>query len=300
MSLNGGYTYQERIGAPGAGCTTADYLAARYTHTSAALWRERIAAGRVTVDGAVAAADTLLRRGDILAWARPPWEEPEAPLGFAVLHEDEAVVAVAKPSGLPTLPGANFLEHTLLHLVRRRYPGATPVHRLGRGTSGLVLFGRQQNVVATLSQAWKDGLVTKLYRAWVQGQPNQDRFDVRAPIGPMAYGAQGTLNAFSKAGKTSLSHVRVLERRESTALVEVRIATGRPHQIRIHMAYAGHPLVGDPLYASGGGFRFEGQALPGDLGYALHAESLELPHPSGGQLRLYCAPPPLLRTGGRP
>jgi 23S rRNA pseudouridine1911/1915/1917 synthase len=98
------------------------------------------------------------------------------------------------------------------------------------------------------------------------------------------------------AGKPSVSHVRRLAARGGQALVEVSIPTGRPHQIRIHLAAAGHPLVGDPLYAPGGVPR-EKPGLPGEGGFWLHSHRLRLPHPvTGRPLELECPPPPLLRS----
>ncbi len=300
MSLNGGCRYEEIIDGRGHGRAVVEYLSARYTHTDAAEWGRRIKAGWVRVDGDAVHPDSVLYRGQRLVWSRPPWEEPKAPLGFAVLYEDAELIAVAKPSGLPTLPGANFLEHTLLHLVRRRVPEASPMHRLGRGTSGIVLFGKTPAACAAVSKLWSSDEVVKVYRALVQGRLVEDAFEIAAPIGPVRHDVLGTVHAHSPTGKAACSHVRVLERRANATLVEVSIDTGRPHQIRIHMATAGHPLVGDPLYAPGGGFQTEGAALPGDLGYLLHAERLSLPHPSGGALSISCAPPPPLRLGYAP
>ncbi|HET8715041.1 MAG TPA: RluA family pseudouridine synthase [Holophagaceae bacterium] len=296
--MNQGFIYREILGPRDAGRSLLDHLAGRYAHTEAEVWRARIEAGLVRVDGRPAAPEDLLRPGQAVAWHRPPWEEPEAPLAFAVLHEDAELVAVAKPSGLPTLPGGGFLEHTLLHLVRRRHPEASPAHRLGRGTSGLVLFGRTPAAVDALCAALRDRRTEKVYRALIIGAPAADAFEVDQPIGPMPREGQGTLHAASPEGRSARSRVRVLERREETSLVEVAIETGRPHQIRIHMAACGHPLAGDPLYAAGGGFQ-EGQATPGDLGYLLHAHRLGLPHPgTGAWLELVCRPPEALRLAG--
>ena len=295
---NRGYTYGETLDRRQAGRTVLARLL-DFTHSTEAEWRARIAAGLVTLGGRVAGAEEVLRAGQVLAWARPPWEEPEAPLAFAVLHEDAHLVAVAKPSGLPTLPGADFLEHTLLHLVRRRHPEASPLHRLGRGTSGLVLFARTEAARRELARAWRDHELTKVYRAWISGHPAQDAFAVTVPIGPIPHPLLGTLHAASPAGKPSRSEATVLERRpDGTSLVEVAILTGRPHQIRIHLAAAGHPLVGDPLYVAGGGVAPGTTALPGDLGYRLHALRLEGAHPLSGQsFGFYCQAPPVLRPG---
>ena len=116
------------------------HLAARYPHSSTKAWAARIAGGEVELSGRPAGADDLLQAGDVIVWHRPPWQEPEVPRGFDVLHEDDDVVAVSKPSGLPTMPAGGFLEHTLLHAVRERFGDVRPLHRLGRFTSGVVLL----------------------------------------------------------------------------------------------------------------------------------------------------------------
>jgi 23S rRNA pseudouridine1911/1915/1917 synthase len=115
----------------------------------------------VHVDALAVAADAVLKRGQTLTWQRPGWEEPAAPGSFEILHEDADVLAVAKPAGLPTLPGAGYLENTLLHRVRAHAADAAPAHRLGRWTSGIVLFGRSSVARASLSAQWAAGTVRK-------------------------------------------------------------------------------------------------------------------------------------------
>lgn len=293
---NRGYEYREQIGPDGEGATVLRYLAAHYTHGTEADWAARLAAGQVTVGEQVAGADRLLRKGDRLVWRRPPWVEPEAPLSFEVVYEDEDLLAVSKPGGLPTIPGGGFLEHTLLALVRARTPGADPMHRLGRGTSGLVLFARTPLARAGLQDAWRRHQVRKRYRALASGAVPAAPFTITASIGPVRHPLLGEVFAANPAGKAATSHVTLLEQRPAEALVDVVIETGRPHQIRIHLAWAGHPLVGDPLYVAGGVPAPGTTALPGDLGYHLHAASLALTHPrSGAELVLVSTPPPILR-----
>ena len=249
----------------------------------------------MSVDGAIARAGDALRAGQALSWRRPPWEEPAVPGGFAVLFRDEHLLAVAKPRGLPSLPNGGFLEHTLLHAVRRRHPEATPMHRLGRFTSGLLLFARTAEARRAVSAQWRAGLVEKEYRALVAGVPSEPRFTVDVPIGRVAHPRLGSVHAAAQGGRKARSHVELVSARDGRSLVTVRIPTGRPHQIRIHLAAAGHPLVGDPLYVTGG-VPGDAPGLPGDGGYHLHAHRLALAHPSSGaRLRLECALPPALR-----
>ncbi len=293
--MNAGYEYRETIGREGSGSTVLAWLAARHRHSSESVWRARIEAGEVSIDGALASAGDALRAGQRLAWRRPPWEEPAVPLGFAVLHRDEHLLAVAKPHGLPAVPNGGFLEHTLLARVRRRHPEAVPLHRLGRFTSGLLLFARTDVARRAVAAAWREGRVEKEYRALVAGVPRPARFDVDVPIGLVAHPRLGSVHAAAAAGKKALSHVELVSARGDRSLVAVRIPTGRPHQIRIHLAAAGHPLVGDPLYVTGG-VPGPTPGLPGDGGYQLHAHRLALLHPATGErLELECPLPPSLR-----
>jgi 23S rRNA pseudouridine1911/1915/1917 synthase len=292
--MNSGFVYRDRIGPEAEGEIVLAYLARRYRHTAEGEWRSRIAAGEVILEDAAAEPAAVLRRGQSLVWNRPPWEEPAVPLAFAVLYRDESLLAVAKPRGLPTVPNGGFLEHTLLHLVRALVPSAVPLHRLGRGTSGIVLFALTGAARRSVLRAWREGQVDKSYRALVTGVPGRDEFSVDAPIGPVPHPRLGHVHAASPGGKAALSHVRVLGRHQDESLVEVRIPTGRPHQIRIHLAVAGHPLVGDPVYG-GGGTLVPEPGLPGDGGYRLHAHRLALDHPlTGRHLELECSPPEIL------
>jgi 23S rRNA pseudouridine1911/1915/1917 synthase len=294
--LNNGCEYCERLGPDADSTTLLAYLSRRYGHSSPTEWEARIASGLVLIDSKPAHADTLLKNGSELAWQRPPWIEPDAPRSFTVIYEDDDLLAVSKPAGLPTLPGANFLQATLLHLVRTYAPDASPLHRLGRWTSGLVLCAKNHHARTDLMRQWSTKEVGKRYRALASGNPAQDEMAITTPIGQIPHALLGSIHAASPNGKPSLSRVTVIERRIDSFLCDVRISTGRPHQIRIHLAAAGHPLAGDPLYISGGRPAPHSQALPGDPGYHLHAAELKFCHPrTGRDATIECEPPQVLR-----
>ena len=297
---NHGCSYPDRVSPTNEGLTLAAFYSSCYPHSTEAEWRRRIEAGRVLLNGLPASPDETLTRGDALLYHRLPWEEPEAPTNFATLFEDDDVLVLSKPSGLPVLPGGFFLENTLLFLVRGRFgAGCSPLHRLGRGTSGAILFTRNHRAARSLAKAMFERRILKVYLALASGTSMPEGFTVDAPIGPVPHRLPASVNAYRPGGRPSISHVRVIRRLpdENAALLEVTIPTGRPHQIRIHLSYAGFPLVGDPLYQAGGvpradGFDDERTMTPGATGYLLHSWKIRFPHPGRREEVEVVSPPP--------
>ncbi|MFM7675441.1 MAG: RluA family pseudouridine synthase [Synechococcus sp.] len=325
---NGGRTYRDRITAAdlerlGPAPGVVAFLADRYGHSSAAVWRERIAAGELLQNGQQLRADGVLQPGDRLVWHRPPWEEAAVPGSWGVRFDDGDLYVLDKPSGLPVLPAGGFSEHTLLRLLETRHSGdpagvPRPVHRLGRHTSGLLVCARRPATRAWLSALLRDpepgGGCRKIYRALTAPLPaalaEGESLVIRTPIARRPHSLLGTLWAAAPAGPAAAAegatdsmvvleaHSRLTLRRRlpEACLVDVEIATGRPHQIRIHTAAIGAPLQGDPLYLPGGQARPDG--LPGAGGYHLHAHRLQVPRPEGGLWEWEAPPPPELRLPG--
>lgn len=282
--LNQGYAYVTIISSRYHGQSLLDHLASLYPHSSPEAWQQKLNNGEVTLDGDIATGSETVAAGQTLVWNRPPWIEPDTPQHFEVLFEDNYLLAVNKPGGLPTLPGGGFMENTLLRLVQKRTRDANPVHRLGRATSGIVLFARTPQAASNLCANWNTPAIQKIYRALAQNIAEHDAYEILTPIGLVPHPLIGSVWAANPAGKASRSLAKVISRRANTTLFEVSLKSGRPHQIRIHLASIGHPLSGDPLYGLGGLPLQNLPGLPGDGGYLLHARYLKFEHPVTGEL----------------
>ena len=277
--LNQGYAYTTVISSRYHGQTLLTHLANLYPHSTPQAWQQKLDNREVTLDALPATGTETLASGQTLIWNRPPWIEPDTPQHFDILFDDPHLLAVNKPTGLPTLPGGGFLQNTLLHLVQQQSPQANPVHRLGRATTGIVLFAKTPQAAATLTANWNTPAIQKIYRALAQGVAQQDAYEILTPIGPVPHPRLGTVWAANPNGKPSHSSARVLSRTPATTTFEVTLHSGRPHQIRIHLASIGHPLTGDPLYGPTGHPLENLPGLPGDGGYLLHAHHLNFHHP---------------------
>ncbi len=282
MSANRGFVYRARVSAKDAGQSVLAFHVSHFRHSDEARWRGAIAVGRVLVNGRRAAVDELLAAGDELEFHRPPWQEPDAPEAFTVAFEDEHVLVVEKPAGLQVLPAGPFSARTLLALVRASdatRATAAPAHRLGRGTSGLMVFGKTELARATLARQFREFVPIKTYLAWVAGSALPDSFVATQPIARVAHGPL-SIHVAAEQGRASRTRVRVLRRGAARTLVAAQPITGRPDQIRIHLAAAGAPIVGDPLFGPGGTPKSD--VPPGAGGYLLHAAALSFPHPATG------------------
>ena len=291
--LNRGYPYTSIISGKARGQPLLSHLASLYPHSTLEAWQQKLDNGEVTLNGVPATGSESLTAGQTLIWNRPPWLEPAAPQHFELLFDDPHLLAVNKPSGLPTLPGGGFMDNTLLRLVQKQFPNANPLHRLGRATTGIVLFTKTPQAAAKLTASWNTRAIQKIYRALAQNVAPQDAYEILTPIGLVPHPLIGSVWAANPAGKPSKSLAKVIARTAGTTTFQVSLHSGRPHQIRIHLASIGHPLVGDPLYGPTGQPLENLPGLPGDGGYLLHAQFLKFPHPiTGEQLHLEAALPP--------
>jgi 23S rRNA pseudouridine1911/1915/1917 synthase len=304
-TLNQGWPYPDRVEA--AWPSAAAFYASRYPHSSLGEWQERLVGGEIHRNGHPLRADGPLRAGDRLVWHRPPWWEGAVPATWEVVHDDGDLLVIDKPSALPVLPAGGWLEHTVLRLLERRHASdpagvPRPVHRLGRFTSGLLVCARRPESRRWLSARLRESTAQqegglgceKVYQALLvpgglppalaPGEP----LIIETPIGRRPHPRLGWIWCAAREALpgdlSARSTLRLLERGAEGDRVEITIASGRPHQIRIHCAAIGAPLLGDPLYLPGGLARAD--ALPGDGGYRLRAQRLAIQRPDGSFWRL--------------
>ncbi len=210
--LNRGYAYTTVIRSKDHGQTLLSHLASLYSHSTPQAWQQRLNNGEVALNGVTACGSESVTSGQTLVWNRPPWIEPDCPLNFEVLFENSHLLAVNKPGGLPTLPGGGFMENTLFHLVQKQTPSANPVHRLGRATSGIVLFAKTPQAAAKLFANWNTSRIQKIYWALAQNIAQQDAYEILTPIGLVPHPRIGSVWAANPSGKPSKSLAKVISR----------------------------------------------------------------------------------------
>jgi 23S rRNA-/tRNA-specific pseudouridylate synthase len=295
-----------------AGWTVVEFLAHRFPYHDADRWTQRVRDQQVTVNGLAVDPNHAVNKDDEVQYTIFH-AEPEVDFRYGVVHEDEHILAVSKSGNLPVHACGVYITHTLISKLKEKYGQTINLaHRLDRETSGVVLLSKNKQTAKVLGRMFQKGEVSKKYVTIVRGRVAQKTFEVDAAIakvsaldtdevvparrewldgddtsrGKVSYLPKREVNSSSgKAAKTRFVHVHYKD--DFTVLEAVPI-TGRTNQIRVHLAHAGYPVVGDKVYGMDDDLRSEvwregltervRQALVMDR-QALHCRSMELTHP---------------------
>lgn len=287
------YTVNEE----GEGLRIDRFLSERCEGFSRSFIQKLISDSQVWVNEKTVKSNYKVKRGDLLLVHIPDPLEPdirpeEIPLD--ILYEDEDLLVVNKPKGMVVHPAAGHMDGTLVNAILAHCgenlsgingvmrPGI--VHRIDRDTTGALLVCKNDFAHRDLALQLKNHSIKRRYRAIVQGNIKENEGTVNAPIGRHPTDRK-KMAVNRKNGREAITHYQVLERFGTATCVECRLETGRTHQIRVHMASIGHPLLGDEAYGSGKNpYHLQGQAL--------HAMVLGFVHPRSGEYMEFTAPLP--------
>jgi len=246
-----------------------------------------IEAGKVSANGKAAKASLKTEEGMVISVEIPepvPLDVLPEEIELDILYEDEDVLVVNKPKGMVVHPANGNESGTLVNAVLAHCganlsgingvirPGI--VHRIDKDTSGILVIAKNDQAHVSLAEQLKEHSMTRVYVAVVRGKLKSETGTISAPIGrsPKDRKKMGVV----AGGKHAVTHYKVIKELDDCSVIEVRLETGRTHQIRVHMSYIGHPLLGDEVYGNGKNkYGFEGQAL--------HAKILGFIHPRTGE-----------------
>jgi 23S rRNA pseudouridine1911/1915/1917 synthase len=257
---------------------------------------------QIALEGRRARPAAVVHFGETVVLERPAPKEPEVPRHFKILYEDDAILVIDKPAGLPMHTTAKFWRNTLVAVLRERYPKQhTEIcHRIDRETSGVMLIARTAEAGSRLKTGFARRTISKRYLALCKGTTPDDGV-IDQPI-KLLETPTHLMMGVAADGLHAATRFKVVRRFAAHTLVAAWPETGRQHQIRVHLSAIGHPVVGDKLYGAGeqyfiaacdGGIspellaRFDGLAR-----HALHAECLTFPHPVTGRTMTVVSPLP--------
>ncbi len=284
-------------GAEEAGIRVDRYLSGKLPELSRSYLQKIIKDGGVWADGRIVKANHKTVLGERIELVLPETEEPALEpedLPLDILYEDADVILVNKPKGMVVHPAAGHSSKTLVNALLYHCRGELSgingvlrpgiVHRIDRDTTGVLIACKNDRAHNALAAQLKEHTVTRRYRAVVCGNLTEDTGTVDAPLGRHPADRK-KMAVVRQGGRRAVTHYRVLERFGKYTYIECRLETGRTHQIRVHMASIGHPLLGDEVYGRGKPpFCLEGQVL--------HAQVLGFVHPSTGEYMEFEAPLP--------
>ena len=222
------------------------YLTQKFRFLNRSQWQQRIATATLLVNAQRQKASHRLKLNDHITFSYPA---APPPVTLPIVYQDRYFTAVQKPSGIPCQPNGRARLHNLKRAVQHQLgKNFSPVHRLDLETSGIVICSAVRAVSTALLHMFQQHAIAKHYLAIVAPPPAWQQQEINAPIGKPSTSAIRIKKWVDADGKPAITRCTVLERRDNAALLRVEPLTGRTNQIRVHLAYCGHPILGDKLY----------------------------------------------------
>lgn len=286
------------------GVLIVDYLAQRFTYLDKRAWLQLVVDGRTWCNDDVCHRDTAVQAGDHISCDLPDFPAPEVNLNYHIVYEDPWLLGINKPPNLRVHSQGKFVAANLMYHLRHQrqpsYPEAQLVNRLDADTSGIVVLARSPDVKRALAAQFAAGDVEKVYLAVVHGTLTVPAGIIDLPVGQVMDSGLRHRQGVVVGGKTAVTHYKtVAVFQEAYSLVELRPQTGRTHQLRVHLAAMGHPIVGDALYTMDDEAYLHWLAAPqpkpemqGMARQALHCQETRFTHPITSQLCAITAPLP--------
>ncbi len=264
--------------------TLLAFLTNRFKYHPQNIWYELIFNKQVVVNNQPTSPQHILKSTELIIYQRPYFPEPHVNKQFQIIYQDKDLLAVSKSNNIPTSPSGKYWHNSLIHVLQNELNAKNlrAIHRLDRETSGVNLFAFGKENAAILCRAFQQKQVRKTYAALLKGHIRQKRTQVDIPITADPHSQIHIKQAVCYNGKPSKTNFYLVRLVQENTLAHIRPLTGRTHQIRVHAAHIGHPVLHDKLYSQNENDFLQSlkpSSSPNSPKHQLHALRLQLQHP---------------------
>ncbi|MDG5816106.1 RluA family pseudouridine synthase [Chitinispirillales bacterium ANBcel5] len=273
-----------------------EYLSARFTYLEKTQWANRVDEGKISINGKCCQKGDTVKANDRISYDAGEFEEPPADLNYTIVYEDQWIIGVDKPGNLLVHRAGKSFRNNLLFQLQNvhepKFPYAHAIHRLDRETSGITLIAKDSNSISAFTNLFKQNRIEKTYKAIVKGRIDRELKIIDEPLARDRNSEIRYKVAVHKNGKSATTEIVALDYiGKNATLVSLKPLSGRTHQIRVHLAHYGHPILGDKLYGISEKLHLRWRSDPQKYNsdfiiqrQALHCESVRFEHPFTGEI----------------